>query len=60
MTKAEVKEILEKQLQVLSEDSAMNHYGETPSAITHAMCELADRIISMGDGRCSDESEHRL
>ena len=44
MTKAEVKEILEKQLELLSEESRRTSCVESLAEKTHAMCELVETI----------------
>jgi len=50
MTKSEVKEILEKQLQLLSE--ASKNYGDlySFSNTSLAMCEIVKVLVSLEDG----------
>nr|DAK78469.1 MAG TPA: hypothetical protein [Caudoviricetes sp.] len=51
---AEIKETLQKQLQLLSERSDMP--GSDLPALTHAMCEVLDRIPSEFIPSCGGQS----
>lgn len=42
-----VKEALEKQIQLLSELSEKNHFPEEVGRMSLAMCEIADRLLNL-------------
>jgi nitrate reductase assembly molybdenum cofactor insertion protein NarJ len=45
----EIKRTLEKQLELLSERSEKSESNKDLADITHAMCEMADRLLCNGN-----------
>lgn len=54
MEKAEVKEILSKQLELLAEVSESK--PENLAELSAAMCKIADRLVEVQDPLCNDRN----